>query len=248
MGYDMFEIQYKIVPFDYDEFVGQDGFLKIRVNDSYFGEIWPDELDDVMETEYLCDWMERLARVCEYLETNDYVALSETDSDSRWIEFKREGGNVFISLVEAPKKIGSGIIERESLEVTAYEWKNQAVSYQEFCDELYLKIGEYIRCLKENNENTDGFKYLLDAFEAVKSIEDKAFCDEVLQGLTHKGEELLQLRTCAFRYKSLGMNEQEMLNSLEALRKKVGREEEEDVILVLMDQIGGWCHKDLRIF
>ena len=39
-----------------------------------------------------------------------------------------------------------------------------------------------------------------------------------------------------------------MIDNLELLRKEVDPEEEEEVILVLMDQIGGWCHKDLRIF
>lgn len=55
----MYEIQYKIVPFEFDDFVGQEGFLKISGNGSYFGEIWPDELNEVMPTDYLCDWMER---------------------------------------------------------------------------------------------------------------------------------------------------------------------------------------------
>ena len=36
--------------------------------------------------------------------------------------------------------------------------------------------------------------------------------------------------------------------SMELLRKEVDSEEKEDLILVLMDQIGGWCHSDLRIF
>lgn len=175
----MFEIQYKIVHFDYNDFYGEDGFLKIRVNDSYFGEIWPDELDDVMPTEYLCEWMERLARVCEYLETNDYVALSETDSYCSWIEFRREGGNVLVSLVYTSQKDGLQIIERKPLEVTEYKWK-ETISYQELCDELYRKIGEYVRCLKENNESTDGFKYLLDRFEAIRAIENKSFCNEIL--------------------------------------------------------------------
>ena len=82
----------------------------------------------------------------------------------------------------------------------------------------------------------------------MKQIQNKAFGDEILQGLAHKGEELIYLRKCAFYYKALGMSEQEMLDNLELLRKEVDSEEEEDLILVLMDQVGGWCHSDLRIF
>lgn len=82
----------------------------------------------------------------------------------------------------------------------------------------------------------------------MKQIQNKAFGDEILQGLAHKGDELIYLRKCAFYYKALGMSEQEMLDNLELLRKEVDSEEEEDLILVLMDQVGGWCHSDLRIF
>ncbi len=56
------------------------------------------------------------------------------------------------------------------------------------------------------------------------------------------------MRAVAFRYKQLGMSAQEMVDNLELLRKEVDSEEEEDLILVLMDQIGGCCHSDLRIF
>ena len=48
----MFEIQYKIVPFEFDDYIGQEGFLKISGNGSYFDEIWPDELNEVMPTDY----------------------------------------------------------------------------------------------------------------------------------------------------------------------------------------------------
>ena len=34
----------------------------------------------------------------------------------------------------------------------------------------------------------------------------------------------------------------------EILQGLAHKEEEEDLILVLMDQVGGWCHSDLRIF
>lgn len=244
----MFEIQYKIVSADNDDYVGENGFLQIRAGDFAFGEIWSDELDDIMPTESLCDWMERLVRVCKYLETEDYIALSIVDFFDDWLEFRREGETVFVGEIHAPKKVGTMDIEREQLQVTSCEWKDQPVSYKELCDEVYRKAGEYIRYLKENNEDEDGFECLLNEYEVIRTIESKAFSDEVLQGIVHKGEELLHMRAVAFRYKQLGMSAQEMIDNLELLRKEVDSEEEEDLILVLMDQIGGCCHSDLRIF
>ena len=105
-----------------------------------------------------------------------------------------------------------------------------------------------IQYLKKNNADPDEFESLMNEYEAVRRLQNKAFGEEILQGLAHKGDELIYLRKCAFRYKALGMSEQEMLDNLELLRKEVDSEEEEDLILELMDQIGGCCHSDLRIF
>ena len=245
----MFEVRYKIVYEDYDEYAGENGFLQIIVNEFQYGNIWPDELDDVMETLCLCDWMERLVRVCTLLESNDYVVISDVDSYNTWLEFRKMDRSISVSLVKThDKAAGVRDIELKPLDVIAYDWKDQVILYEEFRNELYRKVGEYLRYLKENNAEMGEFESLMNEFEPLRQFQNKAFGNEILQGLAHKGDELIYLRKCAFHFKDIGMSEQEMLDNLERLRKKVSTEEEEDVILELMDQIGGCCHSDLRIF
>ena len=86
----IFEVQYKIVSADRDDYAGENGFLQICVNEFRYGNIWPDELDGVMETLCLCDWMERPVRVCTLLKANEYVALSDVDSYNIWLEFRKK--------------------------------------------------------------------------------------------------------------------------------------------------------------
>lgn len=76
----------------------------------------------------------------------------------------------------------------------------------------------------------------------------KRFRREIMDVLENDKDIIQDLRRCAFKYKDFGMTEDEMIENLEALRKEVDSEEKEDIILVLMDQVGGWCHRDLRIF
>lgn len=76
----MFELYYRVVHSEYDDFVGQNGFFQIKCNECKYGEIYPKELETVMDKVSLYDWFERLARVIKYLSLKDYVALSDVES------------------------------------------------------------------------------------------------------------------------------------------------------------------------
>ena len=76
----MFELVYRIVHSDYDEFVGQNGFFQIKCNDYNYGEMYPKELEEVMDKVPLCDWFERLIRVIKNLIKKEYVVLSDAES------------------------------------------------------------------------------------------------------------------------------------------------------------------------
>ena len=71
----MFELYYRVVHSEYDDFVGQNVFFQIKCNECKYGEIYPKELETVMDKVSLYDWFERLARVIKYLSLKDYVAL-----------------------------------------------------------------------------------------------------------------------------------------------------------------------------
>ena len=76
----MFELNYRIVHSEYDDFIGQNGFFQIKCNECIYGEIYPKELETIMDKVSLYDWFERLARVIKYLMTKDYVAISDVES------------------------------------------------------------------------------------------------------------------------------------------------------------------------
>ncbi|MBQ5560021.1 MAG: hypothetical protein IIT46_09640 [Lachnospiraceae bacterium] len=128
----MFEVEYRIVNSEYDEYIGQNGFLKIRCNNCSYGEIYPKEIEEFMDKVSLFDWFYRLIKVVEYLETKEYVALSDVESYNTWIVFKRINENVEISVVKAKKKDNSRDIEFELEEISDGDLEKQIVVYKQF--------------------------------------------------------------------------------------------------------------------
>ena len=106
----MFELYYRVVHSEYDDFVGQNGFFQIKCNECKYGEIYPKELETVMDKVSLYDWFERLARVIKYLSLKDYVALSDVESYNTWIEFRKTNEEV-MGKKSRIWKINRGIME-----------------------------------------------------------------------------------------------------------------------------------------
>lgn len=147
----MFELTYKIVHSEYDDFVGQNGFLQIKCNECKYGEIYPKELEMIMDKVSLYDWFERLVRVVRYLTTKDYVALSDVESYNTWIEFHRKKEDVIISIVKAEKEQGSHDIEFNLKEPIAGEWQKQVIYYRQLKAEIIEKTREYVEFITYNN-------------------------------------------------------------------------------------------------
>lgn len=51
----MFQIDYRIVYNEYDDFNGQHGFFQIKCNDYIYGEMYPKEIETVMDKVSLYD-------------------------------------------------------------------------------------------------------------------------------------------------------------------------------------------------
>lgn len=152
----MFKLDYRIVHSEYDDFVGQNGFLQIKCNECKYGEIYPKELEMVMDKISLYDWFERLARVIKYLMTKDYVVLSDVESYNTWIEFHRKNEEVVISIVKAEKEQGSQDIEFSLKESNAGEWADQVINFSQLKTEIIEKAREYTEIIIANNaENLD---------------------------------------------------------------------------------------------
>ena len=147
----MFELYYRVVHSEYDDFVGQNGFFQIKCNECKYGEIYPKELETVMDKVSLYDWFERLARVIKYLSLKDYVALSDVESYNTWIEFRKTNEEVMESIVKAEKEEGSHDIEFNLKEPIAGEWEKQVIRYSQLKTEIIEKLGEYVEFITISN-------------------------------------------------------------------------------------------------
>ena len=156
----MFELNYRIVHSEYDDFIGQNGFFQIKCNERIYGEIYPKELETIMDKVSLYDWFERLARVIKYLMTKDYVALSDVESYNTWIEFRKKNEEVIVSIVKAEKKEGSHDIEFVLKDPIAGEWEKQVIHYNQLKTEIIEKLGEYVECITISNTEHPEIKKL----------------------------------------------------------------------------------------
>lgn len=141
----MFKISYRITSNDYDDFFGENGFFQISCNNYTYGEIYPEEIEDVMEKDSLYDWIERLIRVAKYLHVHNYVVLSDIESYNLWLEFKKMGEEVNVSIVKAEKPEGSQDIEFELKDSRPGKWINQKVNFQQFKKEIIEKGEAYLK-------------------------------------------------------------------------------------------------------
>lgn len=150
----MFELDYRIVHSEYDDFVGQHGFFQIKCNNYIYGEMYPKEIEEIMDKVSIYDWFERLAKVIKNLMTKDYVALSDVESYNTWIVFQKRNEEVIISIVKAKKEQGSHDIEFFLRNPEDGEWMNQTIGFEQLKHEVIEKGREYIKnILLTNREN-----------------------------------------------------------------------------------------------
>lgn len=155
----MFTLDYRIVHSEYDDFVGENGFLQIKCNECKYGEMYPKELETIMDKVSLCDWFDRLVRVVKNLMAKDYVVLSDVESYNTWIEFHRKNEEVVISIVKAEKEQGSRDIEFNLKESNAGEWADQVINFSQLKTEIIEKAREYTEVIIANNaENLEIIK------------------------------------------------------------------------------------------
>ncbi len=150
----MFKLEYRIVLSDDDDFEGQNGFLQIKCNDYKYGEMYPKELETVMDKVSLFDWFERLIKVVKYLMTEEYVVLSDVESYNIWIEFQKSSEEVMISVVKAKKELGTQDIEFILGEPVEREWTVSQISYNQLKMEVVNKASEYIAYVVANNKSS----------------------------------------------------------------------------------------------
>lgn len=147
----MFKLNFRIVHSGFDDFTGQNGFFQIICNNYTYGEMFSEELEQVMDKVSLYDWFDRLIKVIKNLDTKEYVALSDVESYNTWIQFQRRNEDVIISIVRAEKEQGSRDIAYHLKNPVIGEWAQQVINYYQFKNEIVEKTKEYIKYILANN-------------------------------------------------------------------------------------------------
>lgn len=146
-----FIINYRIISNEFDDFVGQHGFFQVDFNGFLYGEMYPKEIESIMDKASLYDWFERFVRVAKILMFQNYVLLSDIESYNTWIEFKRNEDKLTVSIVKAQKPQNSRDIEFNLEDVLKGEWANQTVSFEQFKKEISSKGKEYVKVIRKLN-------------------------------------------------------------------------------------------------
>jgi len=166
----MFELDYRIVHSEYDDFAGQNGFLQIKCNGFTYGDMYSRDIETVMEKVSLYDWFERLIRTAKNLMTNDYVALSDVESYNTWIEFKKIKNAVSVSVIKAEKEQGSHDIEFSLKDIQFWEWKEQIIDFEQFKREVIQNAREYLKSIIEYNTDNVLLKKLEKEIEELQTL------------------------------------------------------------------------------
>ncbi len=168
----MFELNYQIVLYDYDDFIGQNGFFRVKCNDFVYEEIYPEGAERYIcqDSDALYDWMERFVRVCICLMTKEYVVLSNIESYNTWIEFKKRGDKLSISLIEAKKEEGTHDIEFHLDDRRPGEWTNQIIDFQQFKGEIIQKGKAYLKTTLRYEPENACLNKLKDEIEELEAM------------------------------------------------------------------------------
>lgn len=71
----------------------------------------------------------------------------------------------------------------------------------------------------------------------------------VIKQSIDEGKSLIEMREVIVKFKEEGGAQVDAQKTLEALREEyINDEEKEDLLLDLLDFVGGWCRKELRIW
>ncbi len=170
----MFELDYRIVHSEYDDFAGQHGFFQIKCNNCIYGEMYPKKIEEFMDKVSIYDWFERLAKVIKNLMEKDYVALSDVESYNTWLVFQKRSEEVIISIVKARKEQGSHDIEFSLINPEAGEWMGQIVGFEQLKQEILIFICMLAECSGFNiypgHSGFPAFSFALSSMSGLEKI------------------------------------------------------------------------------
>ena len=172
----MFEITYRINTAEldwlkttsvgeFDEGAGgeTEGFMKLEFDKCEYG--YCIETEGAEGGDLLTNWFISLLTSIIVLEKKNYVAISDIESYNTWLEFKREGSKLIVSIIKAEKGSGSSFVESTKiLNGERGNWYGIAIDIHQFKVEVVEKARQYLDELRRMNSNFV-FSVRLKAFE-----------------------------------------------------------------------------------
>lgn len=163
----MFLINYKILEGQEDDYYGETGFFQLSCNGFTYGEVPPEEKENLIDIVDLYDWFGGILNVLGRIKAHHQIFLCDIESYDTWIKFELGKESLAISVVNAEKPIGTHGIEYKLEKVINGSWSDQTVEYEQFRTEVIEKSKLFIndvlkRC---SHELVLGLKMQLDAIE-----------------------------------------------------------------------------------
>ena len=157
----MFEIKYKIISDDSDDYYGQNGYFQIVCNGHTFGFVF--ESDVSICCVDLENWMIGLIDVLMIIKKNQSCYLCDTESFETWLSFKRHDDYVIIAVIKGTRQIGSKQIELALSDIRPGDWDNQYVLYEDFKYEILRVVKLYLNeiSLKNMGDVVEGLLHTL---------------------------------------------------------------------------------------
>ncbi|MNO58777.1 hypothetical protein D3C76_493480 [compost metagenome] len=140
----------------FDEEGDIEGFFELDFSGYSYGYYHSGPLgNDEKGFDLLTNWFERLIKLVLYLNTNDYVAISDIESYNTWIEFvKKDQNTLKVSIIKNSNKSGlSDIVMHRFSQYKYSDWRDVTVLMEDFKNELIHKTELYIEQIRRLNEH-----------------------------------------------------------------------------------------------
>ena len=168
----MFAISYRIINYTNELPIGADGYIRFDCGKYHYGEIFPPELDLVMDISSIYGWIQALIKAAELInEEIPYILIRDIESYNTYLQFRFQGNQTAIGIVRADHMMSNyfdiyrvGSFESQMGEILwEYTAKTQTVVYEirrvatQYCDEIM----QWPQNMTYVNELTDQIKRIL---------------------------------------------------------------------------------------
>ena len=147
----MFEIRYRILNNDSDDYYGQNGYFQIICNEYTFGYML--ESDVEICSVDIENWMIGFLDVLSNIKKGRRCYLCDTESHETWFSFDIKDNYVIMSLIKAERIIGSKQIELFLPEIRPGGMEKQYIRFEDFESEILRVVNIYFQEVSRNNMN-----------------------------------------------------------------------------------------------